>query len=84
MLEGTFGDPIRIASGAERVAPPGLVEQLALLPDEPPDNRAFSRDQRRRSSARDADSLVEEARALAARHRFFHWEIGFPNVWSRP
>ena len=30
-----------------------------------------------------ADALVEEARALAARHGLFHWEIGFPNVWSR-
>ena len=29
-----------------------------------------------------ADRLVEEARARAAQHRFFHWEIGFPNVWS--
>ena len=29
-----------------------------------------------------ADRLVTEARALAARHGFFHWEIGFPNVWS--
>lgn len=28
-----------------------------------------------------ADKLVEEARALAARHQFFHREIGFPNVW---
>ena len=30
-----------------------------------------------------ADRLMDEARARAAQHRFFHWEIGFPNVWSR-
>ena len=28
-------------------------------------------------------TMVEEARALAARHGFFHWEIGFPGVWSK-
>ena len=29
-----------------------------------------------------ANELVGEARKLAAQHRFFHWEINFPNVWS--
>src|SRR5205823_5749297 len=29
-----------------------------------------------------ADRLVAEARSRVAQHRFFHWEIGFPNVWS--
>ncbi|QCI67216.1 Eco57I restriction-modification methylase domain-containing protein [Phreatobacter stygius] len=29
-----------------------------------------------------ADDLVTEMRTIAAQHRFFHWEIGFPNVWS--
>jgi hypothetical protein len=84
VLEGTFGDPIRIASGAERVAPPELVSQLALLPEAPPDQPslfpAISVDDRRRVTA---DNLIEEARALAARHGFLHWEIAFPNVWSR-
>jgi hypothetical protein len=84
VLEGTFGDPIRIASGAERVAPPELVSQLALLPEAPPDQPslfpAISVDDRRRVTA---DNLVKEARALAAREGFLHWEIAFPNVWSR-
>jgi hypothetical protein len=31
-LEGAFGDPVKIASGETRIAPPELVEQLALLP----------------------------------------------------
>ena len=83
VLEGTFGDPIRLANGVERVAPPELVKQLALMPDEPPEQQslfpAISIDDRRRVIA---DALVEEARALATRHHFFHWEIGFPNIWS--
>ena len=30
-----------------------------------------------------ADDLVAEGRALTRRDRFLHWEIAFPNVWSR-
>jgi hypothetical protein len=83
VLEGTCGDPMRIASGAERVAPPGLAEQLALVPDAPPEQSSLfpsiSLDDRRRV---EADRLVDEAQALEKRHGFLHWEIGFPNVWS--
>jgi hypothetical protein len=83
VLEGTFGDPIRIASGAERIASAELKRQLSLLPVEAPDQSsmfpAISIDDRRRVAA---DKLVGEARALAARHGFLHWEIGFPGVWS--
>ena len=83
VLEGTFGNPASLATGAARVAPPELVKQLSLLPEEPPAQPSLfpsiSIDDRRRVIA---DNLVEEARALAARHRFFHWEIGFPNVWT--
>lgn len=83
-LEGAFGDPSKIAAGETRVAPPELVEQLALLPEEArdPQSSLFPRisvNDRRRVLA---DRLVSEARARAAQHQFFHWEIGFPNIWS--
>jgi hypothetical protein len=84
VLEGTFGDPLKIASGAERVTPLELVKQLSLLPEAPPDQPslfpAISVDDRRRVTA---DNLVDEARALAALQGFLHWEIAFPNVWSK-
>lgn len=84
VLEGTFGDPIRIASGAERIAPPELKAQLALLPpDEPEQQGLFPTigvDDRRRVAA---DGLVEEVLRLSKRERFLHWEIAFPNVWQR-
>jgi hypothetical protein len=83
-LEGAFGDPVEIAAGEARIAPPDLVEQLALLPADESDQQSslfprISVDDRLRVLA---DRLVAEARARAARHGFFHWEIGFPNVWS--
>ncbi len=67
MLDGTFGDPVRIALGDERVAPPDTAANSARA------------DVRRR---RLADDLVAEARTLAERHRFLHWEIAFPNIWT--
>jgi hypothetical protein len=83
-LEGAFGDPVKIASGETRIAPPELVEQLALLPvnETDPQSSLFPKisvDDRRRVLA---DRLVSQARASAAHHGFFHWEIGFPNLWS--
>jgi hypothetical protein len=83
-LEGTFGDPVRIAAGETKIAPPELALQIALLPEdqneaEPELFPQIAVDDRRRVLA---DRLVNEARGRAARHRFFHWEVGFPNVWS--
>lgn len=83
-LQGTFGDPVKIAAGETQIAPPELVKQIALLPEDETDPQSslfpkISVDNRRRVLA---DRLVGAARALAARHQFFHWEIGFPNVWS--
>lgn len=84
VLEGTLGDPLRIAEGDERVASPELVEQLSLVPDDtPPDQGglfpSIRVDDLRRVTA---DKVVAQARDLAQRHHFFHWEIGFPNVWT--
>src|SRR5262249_38326356 len=83
-LEGAFGDPVKIACGETRIAPPELIQQLSLLPvnESDPQSSLFPKasvDDRRRVLA---DNLVAEARTRAADQRFFHWEIGFPNVWS--
>ncbi len=83
-LEGAFGDPVKIASGETQIAPPELVKQFSMLPAEEEDSQSslfpkISVDDRRRVLA---DRLVGEARLRAAEHLFFHWEIGFPNVWS--
>lgn len=83
ILDGTFGDPIRIAAGKERIASEALKEQLSLLSDDAPEQDSLfpgiAADDRRRVIA---DGLVSEARALAREHGFFHWEIAFPSVWS--
>jgi hypothetical protein len=82
VLEGTFGDPVRIAAGETMIAPEawraelelngGMAAQESLLPNVRPDDR------RRLLAHR----LVEEATAIARDQRFFNWEIAFPGVWS--
>ena len=83
VLEGEFGAPAAIALGKTRIAPPELIKQYALsLGAESNQGALFpsiSVDDRRRVIA---DGLVDEARTVAERERFFHWEIGFPNVWK--
>jgi hypothetical protein len=71
-LEGAFGEPVKIAAGELRIAP-------SLPSPASGGGLGWGVDERRRVLA---DRLVAEARERAARHRFFHWEIGFPNVWS--
>lgn len=83
-LEGAFGDPLKIAAGEIRIAPTELIQQLALLPPDQSDPQSslfpkITVDDRRRMLA---DRLIADARGRAAEDRFFHWEIGFPNVWS--
>lgn len=86
ILEGTFGDPIRIASGEHSIAP--MREQIESsprdeselpTPDEQLSLPGIGADLRRQLIA---DNLVQEATALKQDHRFLHWEIAFPNVWS--
>src|SRR3546814_14157561 len=75
---------MKIAAGETRIASVELADQLAMLPADAsePQSSLFPKigvdDQRRLL----ADGLVAEARERAARHRFFHWEIAFPNLWS--
>ncbi len=83
VLEGSFGDPVRIAAGEVTIADDALRAQLdlgepvetqaSLLPDVRPDDR-------RRLLA---EALVREATALGRQHRFFNWEIAFPGVWQQ-
>lgn len=83
VLEGAVGDPIEIANGQSNVASEELRAQYASL-SEPTATQTslfpgIRPDDRRRLLA---DRLVQQTRSLASRHHFFHWEIGFPNVWQ--
>jgi hypothetical protein len=83
-LEGAFGDPVKIAMGETKIAPPDLALQIALLPEDQNEAKpelfpSIAVDDRRRVLA---DRLVTESHRHAVRHGFFHWEIGFPNLWS--
>ena len=86
LLDGQFGDPVRVAAGLDPMRPPAELdrtdgqidlievetapEQMSLLP-----GGASARDYVR------ARRLVEAARALAAEQRFLHWQVAFPGVW---
>ncbi len=88
LLDGQFGDTLRVASGTDAPrAPAGVTEeqleliaaqqveedQPALLPDAAP------------ASVRDyiaIRSVLEKMERLVDDERFLHWELAFPGVWS--
>lgn len=82
LLDNTLGDPVAIARGALPVAPPRPAEQLGLLPAEPDTQPVlFAGTEMDIELRAEAQRLVDAVRALAAEHRFTHWQLAFPNVW---
>ena len=74
LFGGGYGPPVRIAAGAQLVAPSG--EGAAP-------RRRGKRVEITPAEIRSAAAVfVEKARALAAERRFFHWEPAFPGVWA--
>lgn len=68
--EAAFKSVIDSVYGDPAAIAAGLVPVVPAGMDPVPDERRVAAD------------LVAEARALADRHRFLHWQIAFPNVWS--
>jgi hypothetical protein len=86
VLAGTFGPPTVVARG-RRVAEQDLVDALADDPEgrDPrfePRKAVDGKVDRPRLRAL-AQTILDAAAARTAEHGFFHWEIGFPNVWTK-
>jgi hypothetical protein len=87
ILDGQLGDPIAIAEGTISVRPDvGVLDGLEVDDDGIPVadlQGSFpglgGNGLRRRMLAA---SVFDEAKDRDKLHTFFHWEIGFPNVWN--
>ena len=79
VLTGDYGDPIDIVMGAVTI-PPGA---NGRTPDAyPKPSRGKAHDYIPAAIQDVARELVDEARRLAARERFLHWQVAFPGVWD--
>ena len=67
-LDGVFGDPVALAAGQASIA--GRRAKAG------PGQGAVA------AAAKRFAALLADARALAARERFLHWQVAFPGVWS--
>lgn len=79
-LVGAFGKTLDVAQGA-RIA---SLELMAALDTDTPEDQpglfpGLAGGDRRRALAQ---RILDAAAERTATHRFFHWQIGFPNVWS--
>lgn len=74
VLEGSFGDPSRIASGDLAImdGESGDGAQASLMPEVRPNDR-------RRTMA---SGIIGDALDHVAQQNFFNWEIAFPGVWA--
>ena len=85
ILDGSFGDPFRVVAGdialledaSEEAATEDMFGQTA------PQQLFLTATERvDRDTRVDAVRLLREARAIAERERFLHWQVGFPGVWQ--
>jgi hypothetical protein len=86
LLDGSYGDPVRLATGELRIeqAEPS---QPSLLPPEPDSQASLLPGAEvvagRAGQDRElAAGLLQQARERADAERFLHWELTFPNVWQ--
>jgi hypothetical protein len=83
VLDGNLGDPIAVARGELNMPTQARGENAELFPSDHAEQASlFSGSSLDPRHVRLAHELVEEARSLAQRHRFLHWELAFPNVWQ--
>lgn len=80
VLARAFGDPAEIAMGEVRLAGPEEIAALATDEEQPGLFPGVTGDRRRRALAQ---TILDAAALRVAEHGFFHWEIGFPNVWTK-
>ena len=82
ILDGSFGDPVAVARGEVTIGSPAAAQQLGLLAAPEPEQATLFAGSAMDAAHRTlAQALLDEAHALAHRHRFTHWQLAFPNIW---
>src|SRR3546814_11578172 len=84
LLDGSFGEPVRITAGWEQPAPPQAKESQGSLIEFPePEQLTIGRPSRdERQDYESLLALLTETRTLVAEERFLHWQVAFPGVWD--
>lgn len=83
LLDGAFGDVIKVAAGLEAPPSPGQRADDLWLGGAANDPDALKAE---KANVRDyvlVRDLIGRAHALAAEERFLHWQLAFPRVWTR-
>lgn len=84
LLDGSFGDPARIAAGLDVPERPKEKADNLLFADTRPEQ--LSLEKKRASNIEIYEALLDLlalARELAAEQGFMHWQVDFPGVWSK-
>ncbi len=82
ILDGSFGDPFRVIDGEIELVNGEDVEAetASLFPNT---TESAKRSPVDRETRREAKALLADARRIAGRERFLHWQVALPGVWSQ-
>ena len=83
ILDGGFGDPVRVAAGLDDPERPETKAQSTLFSSDSP--KQLSMGQKSVDNVEvweEAIHLIDEAQKLLMAEKFLHWQIAFPGVWS--
>lgn len=84
LIDGQFGDPLRVAAGLDTPKPPSGFDADNLSPNDDAEQMPLI-DGAAPASVRDflaIRQVLKRARNLRGIERFLHWELAFPGVWS--
>ena len=82
ILDGALGDPVQVAAGRGSAVLTAKPTTGRLFPGAKPEQTELAHPTINSERHREALEVLEQARALANRERFLHWQVAFPGVWD--
>lgn len=82
ILDGALGDPVQVAAGRGSAVLTAKPTTGRLFPGGKPEQTELAHPTINAERHREALQVLDQARALANRERFLHWQVAFPGVWD--
>jgi hypothetical protein len=82
ILDGAFGDPADVIAGKRTGVLTARPRTAEMFPGSKPEQMDLVHPRVDAKKHKEALAILSEARAIAARERFLHWQSAFPGVWE--
>jgi hypothetical protein len=82
ILDGALGDPVQVATGRGSAVPKAKPATGQLFGGGKPEQTELAHPTINAERHAEALEVLARAQEIAARERFFHWQVAFPGVWE--